>query len=346
MYKAQRKTDSCLALPRSNHVPYYTLEEHWVSPALQPFLQQNTVVGALELGRIAPLLPETGPRRLASMDANNIRIQVISHVPAPPALYLPNLTALANDQLASRIAAHPDRFRGFCILPMALPSEAAAELRRCIHCPGFVGALVDAHLPDGQTYDGPAYDALWAAAVALDVPVYLHPTTPEPADVFDAGEGLYAPAVAGEYSAYHAASLGTWAWGWHERTGLSFIKLYLGGVFDRFPQLQVVLGHMGEMVPFFLVRTDRILSVNRTRTFREVYDGNVYVTTSGMFSLDPMTTVLRTTDNERIMYSVDWPFEFNENGTDFMTALRASGLVSEEEFENIAIGNAKRLLRI
>ncbi|KAF4544333.1 2-amino-3-carboxymuconate-6-semialdehyde decarboxylase [Lasiodiplodia theobromae] len=339
---------TCLA---SNHndIPYYTLEEHWVSPALAPFLLQNHVIRALNLGsRASQLLPEVGPLRLASMDANNILIQTISHVPVPEALYLPNLTAQANDQLAARIAAspQPSRFRGFCILPMGLPGAAAEELRRCVRELGFVGALVDALLPNRQAYDAPAYDELWEVAVKLDVPIYLHPTPPNPDEVFDVGAGLYAPAVPGEYSEYEAASLGTWAWGWHERVGLSFIKMYLGGVFERFPGLQVVLGHMGELVPFFLDRTDRKVSGNRSVTFREVWGCNVYVTTSGMFSLDPMTTVLRTTDTKRIMYSVDWPLEFNEDGTKFMAELRSSGLVSEKEFEDIAFKNAKRLLRI
>ncbi|GME56048.1 2-amino-3-carboxymuconate-6-semialdehyde decarboxylase [Neofusicoccum parvum] len=229
---------------------------------------------------------------------------------------------------------------------MGLPSEAAAELQRCIQTHGFVGALVDSHLPDGQSYDSSAYDELWAMAVTLKAPIYLHPTTPDPSEVFSAGSGLYAPAEEGEYSGHDAASLGTSAWGWHERTGLSFIKLYLGGVFDRFPDLQIVLGHMGEMVPYFLARTDRILSSNRTVTFKEVYNRNVYVTTSGMFSLDPMTTLLRVTDKRRIMYSVDWPLELNENGSAFMASLRSSGLVSENEFENIAFRNAQRLLGI
>lgn len=339
-------TVRCLVLPRADDVPYYTLEEHWTSPALQNFSRQNPIFGKLGFGSLGPLLGKVGPNRIASMDANNIQIQIISHVPVPEAMFLPNLTSLANNQLASRVAAYPDRFRGFCILPMGLPSEAAAELKRCVQTHGFVGALVDSYLNNGLFYDGSAYDVLWAAATDLNVPIYLHPTTPDPGEVFSTGSGMYAPAEPGEYSDYDAVSLATWAWGWHERTGMSFIKLYLGGAFDRFPKLQIILGHMGELVPYYLARTDDVLSVNRTLTFRKAYGCNVCVTTSGMFSLDPMATLLRVTDGKRIMYSVDWPFSSNENGTEFMETLRSSGMVSEEGFEDIAFMNAKRLLRL
>lgn len=338
-----------ISLPvRDNNdsIPYYTLEEHWLSPSLAHYFAGNPLNVLLGANALAPILREVGPSRLASMDANNIRIQIISHTPLPEAMFAANLTALANDELATAIAASPAprRFRGFCILPMAVPAAAAAELRRCIKKNGFVGALVDAHPSNGSFYDGPAYDPLWAEAVQLNVPIYLHPTYPDLADVVAIGKGLYAPSVEGEYSRYQAATLGMGAWGWHERAGLGFLRLYLGGVFERFPALQVILGHMGELVPYFLSRTDHNLSVNRTLRFEDVYTRNVYITTSGIFSLDPMATVLRVTDHKRIMYSVDWPFSKNDDGAAFMQALRESGMVTEEEFRGIAFRNAERLV--
>lgn len=330
----------------NDSIPYHTLEEHWLSPSLAHYFADNPLNVLLGAGALEPILREVGPNRLASMDANNIRIQIISHIPIPEAMFAANLTALANDELATAITASPapQRFRGFCMLPMADPTAAAAELQRCIKNHGFVGALVDAHLSNGSFYDGRAYDPLWAMAVQLNVPVYLHPTYPDPADVVDVGEGLYAPSTEGEYDEYYAAQLGMGAWGWHERTGLGFLRLYLGGAFERFPALQVILGHMGELVPYFLSRTDHVLSVNQTLQFKDVYARNVYVTTSGIFSLDPMATLLRVTDHKRIMYSVDWPFSRNEDGAAFMKALRDSGMVNEEEFSDISYRNVERLV--
>ncbi|KAL5326339.1 hypothetical protein ACEPPN_004023 [Leptodophora sp. 'Broadleaf-Isolate-01'] len=332
-------------------VPYYTIEEHWASPALVDLFATNPITTLLGVAPLLTALSEIGPVRLASMDAGNVHVQVVSHAPtAAEAMYLANNTRLANDQLAARLAAHPERFRGFGVLPMGLPAQAAAELRRCVAEHGFVGALVDAHVttPAGLTafFDGGEYDLLWAAAVELDVPIYLHPTFPPLGEILSSGQGLYAPLEAGGYSGYDAAALGTAAWGWHSQTALSFLRMYLGGVFERFPTLQVVLGHMGELVPYYLWRADRYLSVNRTVQLRDVFRRNLHVTTSGIFSLEPMATLLKVTDTKRVLYSVDWPFAKNEDGKAFMETLRQSGMVSQEEFRDIAYRNSQRLLKL
>jgi predicted TIM-barrel fold metal-dependent hydrolase len=333
-------------------ISFYTIEEHWASPALIGLFAANPLIPISGTDALLPILAEVGPKRIASMDANNISVQVVSHIPAASeAMFMSNATSLANQQLADHVAAFPNRFRGFCVLPMALPSDAAAQFEECVTKYKFVGALVDALVvqPDGGLgfFEGPEYDLLWAVAVKYNVPIYLHPTYPPLDDILSAGQGkLYAPMVPGGYSDQHAVSLGTLAWGWHERTALSFLRLYLGGVFNRFPRLQIVLGHMGEMLPYYLWRADKYLSINQTVRLREVYDNNVYVTTSGIFSLEPMETLLNVTNTSRVIYSVDWPFAKNEDGKAFMQTLRTSGLVSESQFEDIAFGNAKRLLQL
>ncbi|KAK8109296.1 hypothetical protein PG984_015097 [Apiospora sp. TS-2023a] len=332
----------------SSFPPYYTLEEHWLSLSLAQEFQDNPLNALIGGSAGLPKLREIGSSRLASMDANNIHVQVISHVPVPEILSSPSGCATANNELATTIAASPDpkRFRGFCILPMASPRDAATELRRCVTTHGFVGALVDAHLANESYYDGPAYDPLWAAAVALDVPIYLHPTYPSLGDILDTGTGLYAPAVEGEWTDGQAAAMGTPAWGWHERTGFGFLRLYLGGVFERYSNLQIILGHMGELVPYYLWRSDLYLSRGRNRTLLEVWADNVYVTTSGIFSLDPVATLVRNTNRSRILYSVDYPLARNEDGAAFMASLRDSGLVTPAEFAQVAYQNAARLLKV
>ncbi|KAK4172758.1 putative 2,3-dihydroxybenzoic acid decarboxylase [Triangularia setosa] len=228
---------------------------------------------------------------------------------------------------------------------MAHPAEAASQLRTCVKEYGFVGALIDAYVvqPSGdryQFYEGRGYDVFWQTAQDLDVPVYLHPSFPSLGEVFTTGE-LYSQ----EDSIVASAGLATAGWGWHSRTGLSFLRLYTGGVFDRFPKLQIVLGHMGEMVPFYLWRSNVVLR-GRPTSLRDVWRNNVWVAISAVWDLDAMRMVLAVTDVKRVMYAVDYPFGSNTEGKAFMEELRKSKLVSEKEFRGIANENAKTLLRL
>lgn len=337
----------------SSSLKYVTLEEHWLSPALQDTTLSEPVFNLLINGSetrdiFLPHLLDLGPLRLANMTANNIRKQIVSHATAPKALANPPLMRLANDQLAAAIANNTHRFAAFATLPMALPHAAAAELRRCVHDLDFRGALIDHRLPNGTYYDGDGWRPFWAAAEALGVPIYLHPTLASVASVTDIGHGIYAPAAPGDYSLFTAADLALVAWSWHQDVGLHFLRLYAAGVFEDFPRLKVVLGHVGEVVPYMLERADGFLSrQNASRaSVKEVWARNVWVTTAGFFSLNPMGTLLRNTAVERIMYSVDYPFSNAMNGSMFMAELKTSGLVTEEEWEAIAYKNAERFLGV
>ncbi|KAK2034147.1 amidohydrolase 2 [Colletotrichum zoysiae] len=321
--------------------PLIAIEEHYISPLLDdapggPRSVVEKVFGPAVLEKLV----DVGPARLREMAEGSVAMTVLSHLPMD---LDPALCAAVNDDLRSKIARHPDRYAAFALLPLRDPAAAAGELRRAVRRLGFVGALVQNHLDDGGFFDAPRFDPLWAAAEELGVPVYLHPAYP-PADEsrvnFDGG-GAYGPAV--------AAALGAWAWGWHSRTGLHFLRLFAAGVFDRFPRLRLVLGHMGEMLPFMLGRAVRFSAdwpSPPRRGLREVWDANVWVTTSGMFSLAPMACLLRETRAERVLFSVDYPFSGNAEGRAFMDELRASGLVSEAEWEGIAWKNAKGLLKL
>lgn len=154
---------------------FITLEEHWVAPALDEITLSNIGLQLLINGSLPPTFPahlrDVGPLRLQNMTANNIRKQVVSHTTVPAALDKPSLMAQANDQLHGIISNNTDRFAGFAGLPMANPEAAAAELERCVKQLGFVGALVDTHLPNGTYYDGAAYYPFWSKAEELDVPV-------------------------------------------------------------------------------------------------------------------------------------------------------------------------------
>ncbi|KAK7942934.1 uncharacterized protein PG986_012047 [Apiospora aurea] len=316
--------------------PLITLEEHFLSENADDVKQlYSEQLGSIP--GVAEKLADIGPIRLKSMDENNIFMQVVSH--GPGAMRVSQCQA-ANDQLAAAVRAHPDRFAGFAVLPMADPDAAAKELARCVReMQGFVGALVDNR--SGNTYyDGPEYDGFWQAAQDLDVPIYLHPTwpTPEQTDL------LYT----GNLAKSATLSLSASGWGWHADVGLHILRLFAAGTFDRFPRLKIIAGHMGEMLPFMLQRI-MLLSPRwgaRERPFREVYDTNLWITTSGVWSIDPMATILRNTKTERILYSVDYPFTKNEDGLRFMQDLEQSGLVTPEQLERIAYRNSEELLKL
>ncbi|KAK2015668.1 amidohydrolase 2 [Colletotrichum eremochloae] len=338
--------------------PLIAIEEHYISPLLDDGPGgQRDVIKKIFGPAVLDKLADIGPARLQEMDKDSFAMTVLSHLPMN---LEPGLCAAINDDLHAKIARRRDRYAAFALLPLRDPAAAGEELRRSVRRLGFVGAMVTNHLDDGSFFDTPRFDPFWAAAEELGVPVYLHPAYP-PVDEsrvnFD-GDGAYGPAV--------AAALGAWGWGWHSRTGLHFLRLFAAGVFDRFPRLQIVLGHMGEMLPFMLDRVIRFSADwpaapaasaaaeaapegpdrGRRRGLREVWDANVWVTTSGMFSLAPMACLLRETRAERILFSVDYPFSGNGEGKGFMDELRGSGLVSEAEWEGIAWRNVKGLLKL
>ncbi|KAF2431515.1 hypothetical protein EJ08DRAFT_648780 [Tothia fuscella] len=331
--------NSKLLTEKAHHIPkmipLISLEEHFFSTVIDnpdTYSEQfKWVPGVLDK------LQDLGPIRLENMDTNGISLQVISHAPglgsAPPAECI-----TANDQLSKAVSENKTRFAGFAVLPMAHPDEAATELRRCIKELGFVGALVDNHI-NGQHYDDKKFWPIFEAAQELDIPIYLHPTWP--ADPLAQHHQGNFPTSAG-------ISMGSSGWGWHSDVGLHTLKLFASGLFDTYPRLKIIVGHFGEMLPFMIERI-MILSKrwgDRKRLFKEVYDENIWITTSGVWGVAPMACILRNTKIEHVLYSVDYPFAKNEDGVVFMEELRGSGLVTEEQFEMIGYKNAEKLLGV
>lgn len=279
---------------------------------------------------------ELGPLRLTDMDAGQVTLQVISHGPGD---LTPDQCRAANAQLAQAVQTHPERFAGFAALPMQHPAEAATELRRTCSGAKFLGALVDSHTESGTYYEGPEYDVLWQAASELDVPIYIHPTWPS--------EGQFSTYRSKAIPEQISAAISAFGFGWHSDVAVHVLRLYAGGVFDRFPRLKIVIGHFGEMIPFMLQRIERTSGrFGRTRSFREVWDQNMWLTTSGNWALDPLACILRNTKKDRIMYSVDYPFASSEDGLKWLEELEASGMLSKDELEGIRWKNAARLLKV
>ncbi|KIW12945.1 hypothetical protein PV08_08132 [Exophiala spinifera] len=326
--------------------PTITVEEHWLSQSVREFYAAKSTPDPYDenglIGRIVPSLVDFREQRFKSMNDHGVTVQVVSHAPNTLALD-PATCTKVNDQLAALIHERPSRFAGFATLPMAEPEAAGEELRRCVQDLGFVGTLVDSNC-EGRFYDDDFFWPVFKAAEELDVPVYLHPS---------ANEHTKPLLYDGNYPASVAETLSQYGWGWHNETAIHFLRLYAAGVFDRFPRLQLMLGHLGEMVPFMLDRVDRIsslawpqLGVKLQRSLRQIWDENVWVTTSGMFYLPQMELVLKQCKPERIIYSVDYPFGHNDAGLEFLKMLKSKQVVTDEVLEGIAYKNAERLLRI
>lgn len=326
--------------------PLIALEEHWLAQSVRDFYVANNTKHPNDedglTGIMTPALMDLGETRLKAMDESGVSLQIVSHAPNSLALDLATCVKV-NDELSDLMESRPGRFRGFATLPMANPEAASRELRRCVEDLGFVGTLIDSNC-GGRFYDDPLFWPVFAAAAEHDVPVYIHP-----APNLQTKPLLYN----GNYPDAVAESLSEYGWGWHNETAVHFLRLFAAGLFDRFPTLKIVLGHLGEMLPFQLDRIEGIsmrqwphLGVKLKRNLRQVWDENVWITTSGMFFLAPMAAVLRQCKPDRIMFSVDYPFGKNEAGLAFLKALQAEGMVSDDVLEGIAYRNAEKLLKV
>jgi len=282
-------------------------------------------------------LDDLGDLRLKEMDEAGIDVQVISHG-APSTQRLDAQAAVrlardANDRLSAAIAAHPERFAAFAALPTPDPKAAADELERTVTQLGFKGAMVHG-LTNGVFFDDKRFWPIFERAQALDVPLYVHPAVPHSAVV----EAYYRDYLA------DFPTLQTAAWGFTVETATQGIRLVLSGVFDAYPDVKIILGHMGEGLPFLLWRIDHALSRpgNRSVSFREQFSQHFYITTSGNFSTPALLCSMMELGVDRILFSVDWPFVPNIPGTQWMNDLQ----LSAEDKIKILSGNAKRLLKM
>ena len=271
------------------------------------------------------------------MDAAGIDVQVLSLSGSLDRLDPAVATALARDtngKLADAVRAHPDRFAAFATLALQEPEKAALEFERCVRQMGFKGALVNG-TTNGLFLDHPRFTPLFETAQALDVPVYLHPAPP-PEEV--------RKAYFSRLPANSGFILSTAGWGWHAETGMHCLRLIVSGLFDRFPKLKIIIGHMGEALPFYIVRADAFLAHSAThlkRRVSEYFHEHFYITTSGCFSLPPFLCALQVAGADRILFSVDYPYDSNAAGRTFLNALP----VSAEDKAKISHGNAERLLK-
>jgi len=317
-----------------------TLEEHFATPEfLKATAQLQSAARTDFVKAVESKLLDLGQGRIADMDAAGIDLQVLSLTWAGlDRLDGATATALAhdaNDRLAAAVREHPKRFAGFAASALQEPEKAAAEFERCVRALGFKGALVHG-TTRGMFLDDPRFTPLFEAAQALDVPIYLHPAPP-PKPVEDA----YFGGLPGQLGFF----LATAAWGWHAEAGMHSLRLIVSGLFDRFPRLQLIIGHMGEDLPFSIARAEAVLSretKHLQRRVGEYFQQHFHITTSGYFTVPPFQCAMEVVGADRILFSVDYPYSPNTVGRTFLNSLP----ISPEEMGKISGGNAERLLKL
>jgi 2,3-dihydroxybenzoate decarboxylase len=312
------------------------LEEHFIIPSFLDYLAQGmpNVPDDAKTTLIRRLL-DFGEERLSQMDAGGVRKSVLS-ISGPGVQCEPDVAtatrraAEANDALADVMAQRPDRYGGFAHLAMQDPSAAADELERCIRDLGFSGAMINNHTL-GVYLDDPRNDVFWERLQHLDVPLYLHP-----------GDSFRLP-----YVLEGAPELVKPTWEWTTETASHALRLIVTGVFDRYPRAQVILGHMGETLPFMLWRLDSRYAFTATdrRVQRNPSDylrDNFSVTTSGQCSDVPLLASLASMGQERVMYSIDYPYESSDVAGRFME----TAAISEDVRALVSHQNAEAILKL
>ncbi len=322
-----------------------SLEEHFLHPKLREMYPASWV---RLLDMVKGGLSDVGPERIRRMDAAGIDLQVLSHV-QPGVQTLERDVAIrmsieVNDWLGGVIQEYPTRFAGFAMLPAQSPIDAADELERTVTQLGFKGALINGHT-NGRYLDEDSFSPIFERAQALDVPIYIHPTDP-PQGIVD----IY----------YKNCPAMMQSWGWQVETGTHLLRLISSGIFDRFPNLKIIVGHMGELIPFGLRRINTALTMGNwllasrskgadsaegTCMQKSVFyymRANVFITTSGVFDNAALECAIAELGIDNVLFSVDDPFGDNFEGVEFLNR----ALLSNENKEKLAHKNAERILKL
>lgn len=289
--------------------------------------------------RFSTCLPDFTDHRLREMDDTGIDLQVLSLTVPGMQIDIDAELACANarfvnDYTANVVAGNPDRFAGFAVLPLQDPSRAAAELERAVTQLGLRGALVNDCIvgPGGRYLDAPQYDEVWSALESLDVPLYLHPGAP-PVDHWQVLDNQ--PEMVGP------------AWSWAAEVSGHALRLLFSGVFDRHPRATLILGHMGEFLPFQRSRLDsRYLTLKPERRIArmpsEYLGTNIVFTNSGVFSPATLLGAVMEVGADAVMFSVDYPYESSYDAV----AGFAGTALSDSDRHKVAHGTAERLLKL
>ena len=317
------------------------LEEHFAIP--ETLMDSAGFVPDSCWPELKSRLLDIQERRIDEMDRHGVAMMILSlNAPAVQAITstarADEVARRANDYLAEQVARRPDRFQAFAALPLQDPELAIRELERCVTTLGFRGALVNgfSQVSDNTPvyYDLPQYWPFWAKVEELGIPFYLHPRNPLPADsrIYDGHPWLLGP---------------TWAFG--QETAVHALRLIGSGLFDAHPKLQIILGHMGEGLPYSMWRIDHRNAWVKAphkhkarRKIRDYFNENFYLTTSGNFRTQTLIDAILEISADRILFSVDWPFENVDHAADWFDAAS----ISETDRLKIGRHNAARLFKL
>jgi gamma-resorcylate decarboxylase len=318
------------------------LEEHFAIP--ETLMDSAGFVPANYWPELESRLLDIQDKRLRQMDEQGVEMMILS-LNAPAVQAIPDvrkaneIAVRANDYLAEQVAKRPDRFQAFAALPMQDPDLAIIELDRAVKVLGFKGALVNgfSQVGDGQTavyYDLDRYWPFWAKVEQLDVPFYLHPRNPLATDakIYAGHEWLLGP---------------TWAFG--QETAVHALRLMGSGLFDQYPRLRIILGHMGEGLPYSMWRIDHRNGWVKTpprykakKKICEYFNEHFYLTTSGNFRTQTLIDALLEIGADRILFSADWPFENVDHAAQWFDG----ATISEADRKKIGRDNALRLFKL
>ena len=319
------------------------IEEHFTTPMYRERVSANEFRNfyltsrSEQLGHdIAKENADLGKSRLAYMDAAGVDVQVLSFGSPGAQGFLADVAVPmardANDRAHEAVKAHPDRFAAFAALPTADPQASAKELERTVTRLGFKGAMIHGHT-QGSFLDEKKYRPIFECAQSLRVPIYLHPTYPHP------------DAIKAYFTGYE--DLARAAWGFAIDTSCHFLRMVFSGLFDEYPDVKIILGHLGEGLPFAMHRlNDHTYRSAEKRGLKKTplqyLKDNMLVTTSGNWYEPAFLCTLLALGADNILFAVDWPFEPNSTGVEFLKKIS----ISDADREKIAHGNVERLLRM
>ena len=318
------------------------IEEHFVTADIRAAWAASAIgqegTAGFDRGDIEERLGDLGEQRVALMDESGVDVQVLS-VTTPSLHNLEpgesvDLARRTNDLVAATIAKHPTRFQGFATLPTAAPVDAPLELERSVRQLGLSGAMLCGRTR-AKNLDHPDFRPLLQSAAVLGVPLYVHPQIPQRA---------VRAAIYSGFGDQVDTALATFGLGWHYEAGVQFVRLVLAGVFDECPDLQIILGHWGEVVLFYLERLNSLARVTRLeRPVADYFQQNLYVTPSGMWSQAYLQRSLEIVGPERIIFSTDYPYQYRPGRPG--RAFLETAALSPEDKEAFAHGNWERLMR-
>jgi uncharacterized protein len=328
---------------RDQDLSFIGVEETFSTPDLMALnaINQDHIDFLTEIG-----LPDLGPGRIDLMDQAGLNVAILSaHTPAVqnvPGQEGIDLAYRLNKQLVDGpMSTYPGRYKAFATLPLQSPEAAADELERSVREDGILGALTNGHI--GKKFlDHPDFEPVLARAEALDVPIYLHPGYPAD-EVFQIYYDTTRPEYKEEYQDYIFSGSGL---GWHQEVLIQCVRMIIYGAFDRFPKLQVIIGHMGEGLPFYYERIANDLGQSAEDSLKKplghYFQNNFWFTTSAFFEDHLLQLLLKHISVDRVMFATDYPFADMKEGTDWFRAVN----LQREDKEKIAFRNAEKLFGI